>query len=103
MAFEGWGGSETTTMKSDQLFENLMALAEKIGVTVSEQNLSRSGFRVKSGMCKVKGQDQIIIDKSLSLSKKNSAMARCLWEKLGDDTYILPAVRDFLEKNKPMP
>jgi len=90
-------------MKSDQLFENLMELAEKFGVTVSEQNLSKSGFRVKSGMCKVKGEDQIIIDKFLSLSKKNSMLARFLSEKIGDDTYILPAVRNFLEKNRPMP
>ena len=43
-------------------FENLKnkEIAEKLDVTVSEQNLRSTGIKVKSGICKVKGKNILI-------------------------------------------
>jgi hypothetical protein len=87
-------------MKAEPLFESLKELAEKLGVTVSERNLGKSGVRVKSGLCVIKGREHIIIDKFLTLSKKNAIMARLLSEKDCDSVYALPAVREFLNKRR---
>jgi len=87
-------------MKSDQMFKNLKELAEKFGITVSEQNFRRAGIRVKSGICRVKGREKIIIDKFLTLNKKNSILAGLICKRAYEDIYVLPAVRDFLDKKK---
>jgi hypothetical protein len=75
-----------------------LALAEKLNITVSEQNLRISGINVKSGLCRVKGKDLFIMDKNKSVYKKNKILARCLSKMSYDDIYIVPAIRDFLQK-----
>ena len=88
-------------MKVEQLYHNLKELAEKFGITVSEQNLRNTGIRVKSGLCTVKGQQTFIMDKHKSLRAKVDILASCLGEMPIDDIYIVPAVRDFLDKYRP--
>ena len=85
-------------MKPDQLYQELKDLADKLNITVSEQNFRISGIRVKSGMCKVKGKDMIILDKNKSVYKKNKILATCLSQMPLEDLYIVPAVREWLQK-----
>ena len=65
-------------MKPEQTYQDLKELAEKLGVTVSEQNLRITGIKVKSGLCKVKGKNILIIDKQISFQDKNEILASCL-------------------------
>jgi len=88
-------------MKIEQLYHSLKELAEKFGITVSEQNLRNTGIRVKSGLCTVKGQQMFIMDKHKSLRTKLDILASCLGEMPIDDIYIVPAVRDLLDKYRP--
>ena len=85
-------------MKPEQIYQELKDLAEKLNVTVSEQNLRISGIRVKSGLCKVRGKEMIILDKNKSLYKKNRILAACLSNKPHENIYIVPAVREWLKK-----
>jgi hypothetical protein len=85
-------------MKPDQLFQELKDLADKMNITVSEQNFRISGMRVKSGMCKIKGKDMIILDKNKSVYKKNKILATCLSQMPHEDLYIVPVVREWLQK-----
>ena len=87
-------------MKPEQLFQELKDLAEKLDVTVSEQNLRASGIRVKSGFCKVKGKNLFIIDKHKTLHQKNVLLASFLSGMPHEEVYIVPAVREFLDKHK---
>jgi len=87
-------------MKSDQLFSELKLLAEKLYITVSEQNFRKSGINIKSGFCKLKGNEHFYIDKDLPLNKKNEILAEFLSGLEYDNIYIIPAVRDFLGTNK---
>ena len=83
-------------MKPEQLYANLKDLAEKLNVTVVEKNLRKTGIRVKSGLCKVKGDYLFIMDKHLSIRKKNETLGNCLKVFSHEEVYIVPAVRDFI-------
>ena len=85
-------------MKPDQLYQELKDLAERMQITVSEQNLKTSGVKVKSGLCSVKGQNLFIMDKHNSVHKKIRILAAQLAALPHEDLYVIPAVRDLLEK-----
>ena len=85
-------------MKPDQLYQELKDLAERLQITVSEQNLKTSGVKVKSGLCSVKGQNMFIMDKHKSIHKKIEILAVQLATIPHEDLYIIPAVRELLEK-----
>jgi hypothetical protein len=85
-------------MKPYQIYQDLKELAEKLDVTVSEQNLRSTGIKVKSGICKVKGKNILIMDKKLSFKDKNEILAACLNQLPHENIFIVPALRDFLDK-----
>ncbi len=85
-------------MKPEQTYQDLKELAEKLDVTVSEQNLRSTGIKVKSGFCKVKGKNILIMDKQLPFQDKNEILATCLNKLPHEDIFIVPALRDFLDK-----
>ncbi len=85
-------------MKPDQLYQELIDLADRLQITVSEQNLKTSGIKVKSGFCKVKGQNLFVMDKHKSIHEKIRILAAQLADIPHEDIYIVPAVRDLLDK-----
>jgi hypothetical protein len=85
-------------MKPDQIYQVLIDLAERMQITVSEQNLRTAGIRVRSGLCTVKGQQMFIMDKHKSIHKKIKILASQLADMPHEDLYIIPAVRDLLDK-----
>ena len=88
-------------MKSDQLYRNLLDLAEKLDISVSEQNLRKTGgINVNSGLCRVKGDLVFIMSKHEPVREKIDLLAKCLSKMQIEDIYIVPAVRDLLDKYK---
>ena len=85
-------------MKPDQVYQELIDLAERMQITVSEQNLRTAGIKVRSGLCSVKGQNVFIMDKHKSIHKKIKILATQLAAMPHEDLYIIPAVRDLLDK-----
>jgi hypothetical protein len=85
-------------MKPDQVYQELIDLAERMQITVSEQNLRTAGFKVQSGLCAVKGQNLYIMDKHKSIHKKINILAAQLAVMPHEDLYIIPAVRELLDK-----
>jgi hypothetical protein len=85
-------------MKPDQLYQELKDLAERMQITVSEQNLKISGIKIQSGLCSVKGQNLFIMDKHKSVHKKIRILAAQLATIPHEDLYIIPTVRELLEK-----
>ena len=88
-------------MKTEQTYQDLKELAEKLGVNVSEQNLRSTGIKVKSGLCKVKGKNVLIIDKNISFQDKNEILASCLSKMPYEDIFIVPALRKHLDSYHP--
>jgi len=87
-------------MKPEQIYQELKDLAERLGIQVSEQNLRTAGIAVKSGMCKVKGQSMFIMDKHKTIRKKIKILASHLADIPHENVFIVPTVRDLLEKAK---
>jgi hypothetical protein len=85
-------------MKPEQIYQELKDLAEKLNITISEQNLRISGIRAKSGLCRVKGNNLFILDKHKSIHKKNKILAECLSKMNIENIFVVPAVREFLQK-----
>jgi hypothetical protein len=86
-------------MKPEELYQHLKDLAEKLGISVREQNLRHSGLRVRSGFCRVKGRPVYIMSKHLSVQSKNEKLAGCLNHFPHDEIYLVPAVREFLQRH----
>ena len=85
-------------MKADRLYQELIDLAEKLGVEVSEQNFRATGVSAASGLCKVKGKSLFLIDKHKKLHHKIEILSEFLGTMPCGDVYMLPAVRDHLHK-----
>jgi hypothetical protein len=86
-------------MTPEQIYHELKDLAEKLGVTVSEQSFRSTGIPVKSGFCLIKGKMHCIIDKNISLHKKSKILARSLFDLPHDNLYVVPLVREFIQKH----
>ena len=83
-------------MKSERLYDELKQLAEKLGIEVLEQNLKKSGVRVKSGFCIVKQRRLYVMDKHQPIGKKVMLLAECLAGFDHQHLFVVPAVRDVL-------
>lgn len=84
-------------MKQAEIYRNLQEISEKFKIFVSEKNFRVTGLPVKSGFCKIKGENYILVDKHKKLREKNEILAKCLIEYPLDDIYIVPAIREYLE------
>lgn len=87
-------------MKPEQLYQNLIEIAEKLNVNVLEKNFRKTGINIKSGFCKVKNNDLFIIDKHMPVFKKNIILANLLNKMPLENIYIIPMVRDFVNKHR---
>jgi len=87
-------------MKPEQLYQGLKDLADRLDIIVSEQKLSTESLKVKSGLCKIRGQLVMILDKQLSVYKKSAILAACLSDMPHDAIFVIPAVREFLARHR---
>ena len=87
-------------MRPDHLYNELKAVAEKLGITVKEHNLRNAGLHVSSGLCRVKDEDIFVMDKRLPIREKTENLAECLGRQNLDNVYIVPAIREMLDKYK---
>ena len=85
-------------MKPENLYQELKDLAEKLEITVKEENLKKAGIHVNSGLCKVKGEQLFIMDKHKKVKEKIDLLAECLSQMDHEDIYVIPAVRELLSK-----
>jgi hypothetical protein len=87
-------------MKPEQIYQGLKDLADRLGIIVSEQKLSTESLKVKSGLCKIRGQLVLILDKQLSVYKKSAILAACLSDMPHDAIFMIPAIREFLVRHR---
>jgi hypothetical protein len=68
-------------MKADVLLERLEAAAEQLGVKVSYEQIATSVGTTalgKGGLCRVKGQFRVIIDKRASAAERVTTLSAAL-------------------------
>ncbi len=84
-------------MKSEAIFEGLKDLAQKLGISVLEQNFRRLGVRAKGGYCIVKGKPMFLIDKQMGTFEKIEMLSAHLATLPTENIYIVPALRQHLK------
>jgi hypothetical protein len=89
-------------MNADRLYQELKDLSERLGIEVSEQNFRATGIKARSGYCVVKGKPLYLIDKNKRLQRRIQIISEFLAEKVTEDVFMVPAVREHLDKYKPM-
>jgi hypothetical protein len=77
-------------MKESAVFRCLDELAQHLDIEVSEVNLRKYSYNMKSGLCKVNGRYRIIIDKHLHLSEKIDVLIDAL-QQFDTSAFSLPA------------
>lgn len=85
-------------MNAEQLYHDLKELAERLGVSVMEHNFRKTGIKVKSGLCKVKGKEIFIMNKHKSIHDKNEILLSCISKMAHEDIYIVPYLREMLKR-----
>ena len=85
-------------MKPDKIYNELIELAEKFDISVSEENLKKTIVKARSGFCIVKDQKRFIIDKHLTLHRKIDVLGAFLSTLPHEDMYIMPTLREVLYK-----
>jgi 3'-phosphoadenosine 5'-phosphosulfate sulfotransferase (PAPS reductase)/FAD synthetase len=85
-------------MKESEILQHLEEIAEKLSIKVQQVNLRKDYYNLKSGLCKVRGEPRIIVDKHLHLSEKIDVLIDALAEFDIEDLYINPYVRKLFEK-----
>jgi hypothetical protein len=87
-------------MKESEILQHLEEIAEKLAIKVQQVNLRKDYYNLKSGLCKVRGEFRIIIDKHLHLSEKIDVLIDALGEFDIEGLYINPYVRRLFEKRR---
>jgi hypothetical protein len=85
-------------MEPYKALEHLEGLARKLGIEVVHQNLATDEYSSGGGLCKVKGAYKVLLDRSDPIERRIQILARALSSFNRDDVYMLPFVREILDK-----
>lgn len=85
--------------RDEALCEELKELAGKLGITVREEVLLREvGYRVRSGLCRVRGEDVLFLDRHARAEERLDALVRELARRDLETEYVSPELRRLLER-----
>jgi hypothetical protein len=87
-------------MKAEQLTEILEGAAQQLGVKVHYETLSASGPTGGGGLCKVKGEWRVIIDKKTAPAERASILVDALAALDTESVFLPPKVRDMLAQRR---
>ncbi len=80
-------------MTDEQLLQEFEALAERLDIRVSYEDLEGS----PGGLCTFRGERRFILDRSLDVRTRVDIFAREFARLPLDDFYIVPRVRDRID------
>jgi hypothetical protein len=86
-------------MKARDMLEELERVAEKKAVKVSYEAIG--GELGAGGLCKVKGEWRVIVDKRATDGEKVNVLAAALARFDLDDVFMSEQTRAHVEKNRP--
>ena len=84
-------------MKVDEVLRELESVAEKKKIKVSYENIG--GELGAGGLCKVKGEHRVIVDKRATDGEKVTVLAQALARFPLDDVFISEKTRELIEKS----
>lgn len=87
-------------MKAEQLTEILEAAAGQLGVKIRYENLVAAGPTGGGGLCKIKGEWCVIIDKKTAPSERASILCDALATMDTDAIFLPPKVREIVAQRR---
>jgi hypothetical protein len=85
--------------RDEALCEELKEVARRLGVRVREEVLLREvGYHVRSGGCRVRGENVIFLDRNLPPAERLEVLLEELSGRDFDTHYRTPALRRLLER-----
>jgi len=85
-------------MQNSKVLGYLEDLAFRLGIEIVYEKLGGADFSIEGGLCKVKGVYKIFMDPSTPLEVQIEILARALSSFKIEDVYLLPFIREILEK-----
>ena len=85
-------------MKESAILEDLEKIAGQHKIRITTANLKKYGYFMKSGLCRVRGEYRVILDKHLHLSEKIDVLIDALQHFDVEAAPLDPVVRRLLEK-----
>ncbi|MFQ6078579.1 MAG: hypothetical protein ACE5NJ_05515 [Thermodesulfobacteriota bacterium] len=95
-------------MEEKRLLQELEEIAEKLFIAVQYDDLMGTDFRVKGGLCKLRGKNVIILDRRMPPKERIDLLARALRQFDLSSMFIKPYIRLTIERapgsaDKPIP
>ena len=85
-------------MKNYNVLGYLEDLAFRLGIEIVYEKMGEPDFSIEGGLCRVKGIYKIFINPSAPLDVQIEILARALSSFQTDELYLLPRIREILEK-----
>jgi hypothetical protein len=83
----------------EALCEELKEVARRLGLQVRDEILLREvGYRVRSGLCRVRGEEVIFLDRSLPPEERVQVLLEGLAGRDVETLYLSPSLRRLLER-----
>jgi hypothetical protein len=85
-------------LEADQLLAALETLAEQLKIPVSYASVATEEVPGRGGLCILRGERRIIIERTLGAREKARLLASGLAQFDLEDVFLLPAVRQAIER-----
>jgi hypothetical protein len=82
-------------MDLNEVFNEMIEIAKKIGITVRKEN-----GKFKGGTCIINEEEVILINNSIPIESKTRMLANCLSNYKIEDVFMKPMVRDYIENEQ---
>ena len=99
MKFVAEKKQSTRLERERMLLEELKTVAQGLGIRVREERLLREvGYRVRSGACRVRDTNLVLLDRGLPLGAQIEVLVDVLAARSIEAIYLSPAVRRLLDQ-----
>jgi hypothetical protein len=87
--------------RDEALCEELKEVAVRLGLRVREEQLLREvGYRVRSGLCRVHGEEVLFVDRTLAPEERVQVLLDGLAGRDIEALYLSPVLRRLLEARR---
>jgi len=80
------------------LLSYLEELAERLEISVRDENINIEEWTSAGGLCRVEGEYILILNSKVTVKEKNEVLIKALQQFDLTDIYVKPVIRELLEQ-----
>ena len=85
-------------MDEQHVLDQLEELACRLGIKVRYENIRKEAGFYPGGLCRLKGEPVLIVNKQSTLKERTAILARALKRFDLNRVYVRPGLREFLDR-----